>query len=563
MGIDVGDAGRRSAEAPPAASPWATGGGPTRAAVELTAFAAAALAGTVPLALGDPTRFVGLPGAVAALVAVSASIRLGVRSGLFVALLTGVVFVTLSGAVHDDLGPAERGAIAVPIWLAAAAVAGVAADRYRRRSRALLVQLIGERHEAEAARGALERVLESAPEIQREGPVTVVAEGVCVAALDTFGGDAAALWDAAPDGTLTMIARVPHSPTLPLGMVTHVRELDDLGSQLATRRVSFIPDVERSHPELWDRYARSAGTRSVLRIPIAGDESMRVLTITWEERVADPRAAVEGVAQRFADQAALALEQARRSELQAETSALHDRLEAALLPRVVVADPAVRVTTRYEPGEDRLLLGGDFLDAVELRDGRIAALVGDVAGHGPDAAAMGANLRAAWRALVLAGLPLPEVLRAMHEALVSGRSSSELFVTLCTVSVARDRASADVVCAGHPAPLRLDGSLCEIAVPPGPPLGVADDPHWSVRTVPLPPHWSVVLYTDGLVEGRAAPDSRERFGLERLLERLAEAVEVGGGVLDETGLVRLLDRVRAANGGNLADDVAVLVISTG
>ena len=526
MGIDVGDAGRRSAEAPPAASPWATGGGPTRAAVELTAFAAAALAGTVPLALGDPTRFVGLPGAVAALVAVSASIRLGVRSGLFVALLTGVVFVTLSGAVHDDLGPAERGAIAVPIWLAAAAVAGVAADRYRRRSRALLVQLIGERHEAEAARGALERVLESAPEIQREGPVTVVAEGVCVAALDTFGGDAAALWDAAPDGTLTMIARVPHSPTLPLGMVTHVRDLDDLGSQLATRRVSFIPDVERSHPELWDRYARSAGTRSVLRIPIAGDESMRVLTITWEERVADPRAAVEGVAQRF-------------------------------------ADPAVTVTTRYEPGEDRLLLGGDFLDAVELRDGRIAALVGDVAGHGPDAAAMGANLRAAWRALVLAGLPLPEVLRAMHEALVSGRSSSELFVTLCTVSVARDRASADVVCAGHPAPLRLDGSLCEIAVPPGPPLGVADDPHWSVRTVPLPPHWSVVLYTDGLVEGRAAPDSRERFGLERLLERLAEAVEVGGGGLDETGLVRLLDRVRAANGGNLADDVAVLVISTG
>jgi serine phosphatase RsbU (regulator of sigma subunit) len=78
-------------------------------------------------------------------------------------------------------------------------------------------------------------------------------------------------------------------------------------------------------------------------------------------------------------------------------------LERGLVPHPIVEDPSILIASSYLPGRRRSLLGGDFYDAVETPDGSLHLLVGDVAGHGPDEAALGAGLRIAWRALTLSG----------------------------------------------------------------------------------------------------------------------------------------------------------------
>jgi PAS domain S-box-containing protein len=84
-----------------------------------------------------------------------------------------------------------------------------------------------------------------------------------------------------------------------------------------------------------------------------------------------------------------------RRVAEAEVAALSARLQAGLLPTPAIGDPRLAIHTRYRAGEDRLLLGGDFFDAVERPDGTLTVLIGDVSGHGADAAALGATLRAA------------------------------------------------------------------------------------------------------------------------------------------------------------------------
>jgi serine phosphatase RsbU (regulator of sigma subunit) len=79
-----------------------------------------------------------------------------------------------------------------------------------------------------------------------------------------------------------------------------------------------------------------------------------------------------------------------------------------------------------------------------------------------------------------------------------------------------------------------------------------------VTRLALPPAWTVLLYTDGLVEGHAGDGSGDRYGLERLIAQLQRETRDG---LDERALNRVLTGVMIANGGPLPDDVAVLCVS--
>src|SRR5262249_37799282 len=145
------------------------------------------------------------------------------------------------------------------------------------------------------------------------------------------------------------------------------------------------------------------------------------------------------IAQRFGDHVVVALEETRRRAAQREASRLHAQLEASLLPNLRPRDPELRLLARYRPGEHRMLLGGDFLDAAEVDDGRLFLVIGDVSGHGPSEAALGATLRAAWRTLVLTGASLSQVVDGLDRVLVDERASHETFATVCCVEVARDR----------------------------------------------------------------------------------------------------------------------------
>src|ERR1700754_4016711 len=133
--------------------------------------------------------------------------------------------------------------------------------------------------------------------------------------------------------------------------------------------------------------------------------------------------------------------QLREASLAAEENA---RLERGLLPRPLVADPALAVDSGYRPGRERALLGGDFYDVVETPDGTLHAVIGDVCGHDPDAAALGVCLRIAWRTLVLGERDGDALLSTLEEVLVHERLSEEIFATACMVSVAPGRRSAVV-----------------------------------------------------------------------------------------------------------------------
>ncbi|OSP39678.1 phosphatase, partial [Streptomyces sp. 13-12-16] len=129
------------------------------------------------------------------------------------------------------------------------------------------------------------------------------------------------------------------------------------------------------------------------------------------------------------------------------------RLERGLLPTPLLDGSPLRFAARYRPGRSRALLGGDFYDVVRTPDGTVHAMIGDVCGHGPDEAALGVELRIAWRALTLAGLCGDQLLGTLQQVLEHERSDDEIFATLCTVDIAPDGRRAGLCLAGHPSPL--------------------------------------------------------------------------------------------------------------
>jgi CheY-like chemotaxis protein len=238
----------------------------------------------------------------------------------------------------------------------------------------------------------------------------------------------------------------------------------------------------------------------------------------------------------------------------------NQRLERGLLPSPQLRDTALTWASRYAPAGAGTLLGGDFVDALELADGTVRLVIGDVCGHGPEEAALGASLRIAWRALVLAGADAPSIVRTLEELLVVERHEPTLFTSVADVSISPDRRSATVLLAGHAAPIVLaDGRASTLDVVGGPLLGVGL-PVGPPTTVALPPRWGMLLYTDGVFEGRTGVPG-ERLGIDGLLgvlDDIAPKAPHAGEVLDGT-----LVEVELRHGGPLADDVALFLLAHG
>ena len=121
--------------------------------------------------------------------------------------------------------------------------------------------------------------------------------------------------------------------------------------------------------------------------------------------------------------------QQKAEAAQQEAATLHDRLERNLLPRVAVTDERLHVAWRYESGAEGMLIGGDFMGTAELGDGTLALAIGDVSGHGPEAAALGATLRASWRALALTGMEPLELVQHLDGILHRDVAESAVFAT--------------------------------------------------------------------------------------------------------------------------------------
>jgi serine phosphatase RsbU (regulator of sigma subunit) len=244
----------------------------------------------------------------------------------------------------------------------------------------------------------------------------------------------------------------------------------------------------------------------------------------------------------------------REAELrQAESS----RLERGLLPQPLVRTRSVSLTPLYRPGRRRALLGGDFYDAVQTAPQRLSLLIGDVCGHGVEEAALGVELRVAWRALTLAGVGEEAVLDAVEQVLVSERHAEEIFATLASVVVDLARGSVSVRSCGHPPPLLIDGRRAgAISGPPAMVLGVVPGREHPPTVARLPAaDWAVLIYTDGLIEGRAGDG---RLGVEGLCELVA-AYPAGAPVAGIPAW--LIGQAEERNGEPLADDVAMLLLA--
>ncbi|WP_416963038.1 PP2C family protein-serine/threonine phosphatase [Streptomyces sp. Agncl-13] len=246
------------------------------------------------------------------------------------------------------------------------------------------------------------------------------------------------------------------------------------------------------------------------------------------------------------------------SKLRAQENA---RLERGLLPTPLLDGSPLRFAARYRPGRSRALLGGDFYDTVRTPDGTVHAMIGDVCGHGPDEAALGVELRIAWRALTLAGLCGDQLLGTLQQVLEHERSDDEIFATLCTVDIAPDGRRAGLCLAGHPSPLLARPGRPAELLPydnNGPALGLLPGARWPRMQVELGAEWSLMLYTDGLIEGRVGEGRRERLGQDGMVAMVRR--QLAEGLRGEELLRAAVNEVRDLNGGELTDDVAVLML---
>lgn len=241
----------------------------------------------------------------------------------------------------------------------------------------------------------------------------------------------------------------------------------------------------------------------------------------------------------------------------------NERLQRGLLPSPLLTPGRVGVQPTYRPGRERALIGGDFYDVVEVDGGQVHLLIGDVSGHGPDEAALGAALRIAWRSLVMAGLPPDRALAVAEQVLLVERQHEERFATVGVVTLDVDLRSADVRLAGHPPPLLVRPGQAPVAldaadVAPG--LGMLPGSTVHPGRHELGGSWLLVLYTDGLIEGAASPGSRDRLGIDGVSALLASLVAEG---VEPPHLGReLVALAEQRQGGPLTDDIAVVVVWT-
>lgn len=257
--------------------------------------------------------------------------------------------------------------------------------------------------------------------------------------------------------------------------------------------------------------------------------------------------------------------QARR-DAQERIAGAEQRLEAAqqvlltlqrhLLPDAVPVLPQVRISARYLVAETELQAGGDWFDAVPLGNGRIALVVGDVVGHGAEAAAAMARLQTVLHeALQQPDVDIADAVQRLD--LFAARTPGTRAATVCIAALDPATGTIEYVCRAHPPPLvcHPDGRTEYLPHTHGGPLGVRGIAPSPV-TRKLEPGDAVLLYTDGLIE---RPGETVRDGLDRLARVAAAAVTGGGRTTPRTVVDRLTTlAVERITRWGVHDDVTVL-----
>jgi PAS domain S-box-containing protein len=315
---------------------------------------------------------------------------------------------------------------------------------------------------------------------------------------------------------------------------------------LRERRPVLVADTARE-PELTDHPLGKA-VRSLLGVPLLVDGrpigALQVGTL-FARRFSEDDV---DLLQLAADRAALAIERVRFFERQ---HGIAEELQRSLLPESLPLVPGLSMAARYFAGGAGTRVGGDWYDTVPLPGGRVALVIGDVAGRGVDAAAMMGQLRSALRAYALDGASPASALDRLNRFLLSLAWDSMATALVLVIEPATGRVT--YANAGHPPPLVLgaDGASRSLKESLSVPLGALDVPGYTEATATLEPGASLVLYTDGLVE------QRDQL-IDAGIERLEQAFLASGGGEPDAMCERILEGTLGEQGSN--DDVTLVVV---
>jgi serine phosphatase RsbU (regulator of sigma subunit)/anti-sigma regulatory factor (Ser/Thr protein kinase) len=312
------------------------------------------------------------------------------------------------------------------------------------------------------------------------------------------------------------------------------------GRIAAERRPIVVDDVD--HAEILNPILREKGIRSLLGVPLIVED--RVLGVLHVGSLARRKFADEerDLLQLAADRAAIAIEHAALYEQRH----LAESLQRRLLPIDARGITEIELASRYLPAS-HASLGGDWYDAFPLGGGRVVVTVGDVVGHGMEAAAVMAQLRTALRAYAVDGHQPSAVVERVNRLMCDLGPAA--MTTLGYAVIDPERESIEIVTAGHPPPLAIapDGTASYLPASGGVPLAASAAARYSSTVHELAPGTTIVLYTDGLVETRGESIGE---GLERLRGLAADPPDI------ELLCTRLVDRLVPSE---RADDVAIIV----
>jgi anti-anti-sigma factor len=242
-----------------------------------------------------------------------------------------------------------------------------------------------------------------------------------------------------------------------------------------------------------------------------------------------------------------ALGRARRYQAERDIAAT---LQQALLPESLPRTSGLELAVRYLPAADGTAAGGDFYDAVKLPGGRLGIAVGDIVGHGPEAAAAMGQLRSALRAYALEGRSPARVMQLLSRYAdgVTGARGATLVYAILDPGARELRYS----CAGHPPPLLVhaDGATRFLEGARGVPIDRTLAHVYEDATAGVPEGATLILYSDGAIE-------RRDEALDAGMARLAAAAATAARLTPEALCTALLEAL-FEGGRRRRDDVALL-----
>ncbi len=296
-------------------------------------------------------------------------------------------------------------------------------------------------------------------------------------------------------------------------------------------------------PNVRDRavYRRIASSAAIV-VPLwNGESGIGTLSLVYshERQIS---ADDVGFARDFARRAALAIEHARLYERERATA---DALQRAMLPAALPLLEHVKFSASYSAASESQRVGGDFYDAFELPDGRVALTIGDVTGHGLQAAVIMGEIRQALRAAAFERAEPSAILdRASRLLVASGRT---LFVTAIFGVLDTQTGRFAYATAGHPSPMLFDGTRVIRLASSGLPIGLRDDDGVDF-SLSLHAPCTLTLFTDGLIEFARDLDEGER--------RIEAAICELNGMDTEHLAAAIMKRVLGSD--EATDDIAIL-----